>query len=166
MKFKAGGFTLIELMIFLVIIGVLAAVAMPTYQTYTYKAQMSALVLAASVCRTSISEVFQTAASSAGAGNWGCESASSTSKFVNKVSTADNGSVRVQPFVGGNEFKTAAGLAATEYLYVNPVDSAGVAAAVYSSINAWKCGATTATMRKLLLGSCSNTVTAASFYSP
>jgi type IV pilus assembly protein PilA len=165
-KFKAGGFTLIELMIVVAIIGVLAAVAMPAYQTYTYKAQMSEVILAGSACRTSISEVFQTAASSPGAGNWGCESASSTSKFVNKVSTADNGSVRVQPVVGGNGFKTASGLAATDYLYMNPVNSAGAAAVVGSSINGWKCGATTAPMKKLLPGSCSDTVTAAGSYTP
>lgn len=54
---KAKGFTLIELMIVVAIIGILAAVALPAYQNYTYKARVSEVVLAASACRTAVSEV-------------------------------------------------------------------------------------------------------------
>ena len=46
------GFTLIELMIVVAIIGILAAVALPAYQDYTRKAKMSEVILAASSCRT------------------------------------------------------------------------------------------------------------------
>ena len=91
------GFTLIELMIVVAIIGILAAVALPAYQTYTVKAKVSEVVLAASGCRTAISEVYQTGSSAPGANNWGCEqtAAGASSKYVSTVTTTDNGAISV-----------------------------------------------------------------------
>ena len=65
MKRIQQGFTLIELMIVVAIIGILAAVALPAYQDYTVKAKVSEVILAASQCRTTISEVYQTATAGA-----------------------------------------------------------------------------------------------------
>jgi type IV pilus assembly protein PilA len=83
------GFTLIELMIVVAIIGILAAVAIPAYKDYTIRAKMSEVILAASSCRTTITEVVQTTNTIPTADNtWGCESTASTiTKYVSGVTT-------------------------------------------------------------------------------
>ena len=54
------GFTLIELMIVVAIIGILAAVALPAYQDYTIRAKVSELAVGASAYKTSVSETIGT----------------------------------------------------------------------------------------------------------
>jgi type IV pilus assembly protein PilA len=59
MKKLQTGFTLIELMIVVAIIGILAAIAIPAYQDYTVRSKVTELINSAGVCKTSVAEYYQ-----------------------------------------------------------------------------------------------------------
>lgn len=159
------GFTLIELMIVVAIIGILAAVALPAYQDYTKRAKMSEVVLAASACRTSITELYQSgsASNAPGANGWGCEAgagtsnASVTTKYVSAINTSADGKITVT-IQGFNDSNID-----TKKVDLTPLASAGTAAVfatnVGSALFGWKCGPSSATPvpAKFLPGSCRDT---------
>ena len=66
MKKTQQGFTLIELMIVVAIIGILAAIALPAYQDYTIRSRVSEIILAASSTRTCVTEASQLAGQATG----------------------------------------------------------------------------------------------------
>jgi len=94
MKRLQQGFTLIELMIVVAIVGILAAIALPAYQDYVIRSKMSEGVVAAAACKTSISEYVSTKS------NWpttadeaGCSTLAT--QYVSGLAVATNGVITV-----------------------------------------------------------------------
>lgn len=141
MKTMQKGFTLIELMIVIAIIGILAAVALPAYKDYTIRAKVSEVILAASSCRTSITETIQSSVTKVlpSAGKYGCESTNpaSNTKYVESVTTTDDARILVVAR-GIKALGTNTRLALTPY----KTATAAIANATDggTSIYGWKCG--------------------------
>ena len=148
MKAVQKGFTLIELMIVVAIIGILAAVALPAYQDYTIRAKVSEVILAASSCRTSITETVQSATGTTlpGADGWGCENsggANGVSKYVESVKTTDTGVIVVtaSDSTKAPDLKDAAGTVVTLTPYTT--DAAKLTNTdVGANVFKWVCGDT------------------------
>ena len=151
MKAVQKGFTLIELMIVVAIIGILAAVALPAYQDYTARAKMSEVILAASACRTSITESVQSC----------CETsqlnANPSSQYVDEIRTSSAGEV----WVSIRQINTVAnGMAII--LQPSRLATPGTAPLAGDAVAAWGCGpdpANASDINKFLPGSCRANIT-------
>lgn len=154
------GFTLIELMIVVAIIGILAAVALPAYQDYTVRARVSEVILAASSCRTAITDTVANSPVASIPTTVMTDSCSvQATKMVKSGSADADGKITIV----GNETNLKGSITSTANSITLVPYISGTAVVGNTdggkTIQEWKCGpaATNAMPTKYLPGSCKST---------
>jgi type IV pilus assembly protein PilA len=138
------GFTLIELMIVLAIIGILGAIALPQYQDYTVRSKVSEMILAATSCKAAVTEAVTTASQADVSALLPKACETQTSKYVSSVAVDANGVITVvgnQAALRGTTSATANSIALTP-LQTGSTKLSGTTDGG-KSIASWNCGPAT-----------------------
>lgn len=151
------GFTLIELMIVVAIIGILAAVAIPAYQDYTKRAKMSEVIGFAASAKTAVAEAFQstgTLPANNQAAGLDTTAANIKSTYVESVTVTDGAIALAVQGTGDDDLDKAT-------VTYTPLDNTGKAidkkGVGYTGALTWKCSVNAANVAKFFPADCRTT---------
>lgn len=122
------------------IMGILAAIAIVAYEDYTKRTRMIEVVLAASGCRTPVSETYYVTGVAPDPGGWGCETSGSSTHHVESISVDDNGKVIVVARNFDDADIDGQQLTLTPIIDGNPASSA---TDMGKRVSSWRCGSET-----------------------
>lgn len=147
LKSVQKGFTLIELMIVIAIIGILAAIAIPAYQNYTIRAQVSEGLTLADGWKTAVSEFYAqngtlpTGSSATGSATTIAMAAASSGKYVSSIAVGAGGQIIIT--YGGTQANAKLSAAGANILTMQP----GISA---NNDVVWICGLASAVLTPAL----------------
>jgi type IV pilus assembly protein PilA len=130
------GFTIVEVMIVIMIIGVLAGLVLPAVKANAVRARMSEAILALSSCKNAVTELYNSGGDPPGAGNWGCE-ASNVSMYVDTIDTNPEGVIKAS-LRGFGDLRID-----FHDLTLAPLDNTGSLPSPGGLVRTWRCGSPT-----------------------
>ena len=131
---RQAGFTIVELMIVIMVIGVLAAIVLPGIRTNAVRARLSEAILALSPCKNAVAELYNSGGDPPGAGNWGCEITTGASQYVDSIATSDEGVIKAS-LRGFNDLRID-----FHDLTLAPLDNTGTLPVPGGLVRTWRCG--------------------------
>jgi type IV pilus assembly protein PilA len=129
-----AGFTIVEVLSIVVIIGVLAALVLPSIRLNAVRVKMSEAILAFSPCRNAVAEIYQTDGEPPGDGVWGCEIDKDASRFVDQVKVDPIGKIIIS-LHGFGDLRID-----TFDITLMPLDNTGNPPSGGSPVRRWRCG--------------------------